>query len=191
MVQVSGGDKFDAFLKEMERRLKSGGGLEVGFMEGSQEKNGLPIPLVAYWNEYGDTYTIPAHDVTVYRSVNKKGAFNKKGRFVKKAKANFITTHRVEAVTVTRPPRPFFRTMIAENNDHWGKDFVKILKKKKFNVDHSLEVLGLQLEGELLKSVKSNAFAPLAKSTIRKKGNDQQLIDSGLMAKAIHSVVIP
>jgi len=185
-LKINGGKGMKSFLSGLKRKLLRQKVLNVGFLEGSTEgKDNIPTPLVAFWNEFGGKFTIPAHEQTIYRSVKESGEFNQKGRFVKKSKSNYATTHHVEAVEVTRPPRPFFRRMIWLGQEHWGSDLSLLLQSSDYNSDAALTLLGESMKGELQESIKANVYTPLAKSTIKKKGNDQQLIESGDMWNAV------
>lgn len=88
-----------------------------------------------------------------------------------------------------RLPRPFFRRMIKMGEKHWGEDLGSYLKKYGFSVNLALEALGQQMEDELKQSIADRVYAPLAPSTVARKGNDQTLIDSGDMQNAARSEV--
>jgi hypothetical protein len=190
-LEITGGDKLKSYLKDLAKKISHSGVLNVGFLEGSSERKGnIPSALVALWNEFGGTATIPEHDVTVYRQVDDNGDFMHGGKFVKKHKSNFSTTHHVDEYTATRPPRPFFRRMIARGKGHWGDDLGKILQARDYDVEDSLDLMGTKMDNELKDSIQANVYAPLAKSTVDKKGNDQQLIDSGDMINNVNHEVI-
>lgn len=185
-LSISGGDKLEKYMKELAKKISKGAAVDVGFLEGSTEgKENIPSAQVALWNEFGGTFTIPAHEQTIHRSIKENGEFNKNGRFVKQKDSNYETTHHVDAVTVTRPPRPFFRRMIWMGKEHWGVDLSELLQNTGYDSAKALALMGESMKGELQNSIKANVYAPLAKSTIRNKGNDQQLIESGDMWNAV------
>lgn len=53
-----GGDKLYRRLDELERRVKDGHEVRVGFLEGATYPDGTPVAAVAAWQEFG-TKTIP------------------------------------------------------------------------------------------------------------------------------------
>jgi hypothetical protein len=58
MATLKGGDKLEAALREISRKVSKPGKLRVGFLEGATYPNGTPVALVAWWNEFG-TKKIP------------------------------------------------------------------------------------------------------------------------------------
>ncbi|KWO67590.1 hypothetical protein WT98_24665 [Burkholderia territorii] len=183
---VSGGDQLAAALRELAAKLDTSDMLEVGFIEQATEANGIPIPFVAWLNEFGGTITIPARETTIQRAINlQTGEFQRSGRFVRREQANFATAHMVQEYTVTIPPRPYFRTMIANEHDHWGGDLGKILVANDYDVPHSLDQLGESIVGALVQSIRDFADPKNAPSTIAKKGFDDPLIDSGTMVNSV------
>jgi hypothetical protein len=53
MATISGGDKMDAALAAIAARLKKGGLLKVGFLEGAKYPNGTSVALVAAVQNFG------------------------------------------------------------------------------------------------------------------------------------------
>ena len=184
-LKITGGRKLEATLRKLSEKVKKAALLRVGFLEGSQEtKNGLSTPLLAYWNEFGGRYRLPERTVTTYKSVGRNGEYNRNGKFVKKREANFSETFNLKESDVYIPPRPFFRRMIRLGRDHWGRDLAGILKSVDYDAAKGLELMGELMRGELVESIRANVYAPLKPSTIRRKGNAQQLIDTGDMWNA-------
>lgn len=164
--------------------------LRVGFLETAKYDNAegeaLPVAQVAYWNEYGAIINVPARKQTIYRSLNEKtGNFNRNGKFVKRDKSNFASEHDVPAHTIKIPPRPFFRKTIAENSSEWGKQVAQLLKANNYDADAALNELGDHIKGQLTESILSYEDPPNAPSTIRKKGFNAPLRDTGTMARSI------
>lgn len=187
---VSGGLKLEAALKRIAKRVSKATNVKVGFLEGGTYEDGTPIAYVALINEFGATVKVDAHTQTIYRQTNKAGtAFNKNGKFVKASQSNFASDHEVAAHTITIPPRPFFRTTIKVGEKHWGADLGKALKDKDYDAVAALDLLGEQIEGELVKSIRGWTTPPNAKSTIAKKGFNDPLFGDGTMLKDIKSEV--
>lgn len=155
----TGGDKLQAKLREIAKKLDSKATLNVGFLPGAIEtKNSIPSASVAYWNEFGGT--VPER---VSESGDKK----------------IIEKH-------STPPRPFFRNMINEGKKHWSKDMAEYMKNYNFNTHATLTSLGEQMVSELKKSIQAPGYAPLKDSTKKRKGNDITLIDSSDMINAVN-----
>lgn len=83
------------------------------------------------------------------------------------------------------PPRPFFRRMISENSPHWGDDMAKLLDHTKLDARVALDLLGESMAGELVQSITDQVYAPLAAATVKAKGFDTTLVDTGDMKRAV------
>lgn len=83
------------------------------------------------------------------------------------------------------PPRPFFRKTIAENSSEWGKQVGQLLKANNYDADAALNKMGEHIKGQLTESILSYEDPPNAPSTIRKKGFNAPLRDTGTMARSI------
>jgi hypothetical protein len=84
-----------------------------------------------------------------------------------------------------RPPRPFFRIMLAEKAPGWGVKFGKILKATDYDLGRSLGLMGEMMKGELQQSIRDFVAPELAESTIAAKGFDKPLIDTGHMLNSV------
>ena len=82
------------------------------------------------------------------------------------------------------PPRPFFRSMIAAKSLEWPEAIAIQLKKTKYDVDLTLERVGLAISEQLKQSIRDTNAPPLAFATIRRKGHSKPLIDTGLMLRS-------
>jgi hypothetical protein len=186
---LTGGARLDAYLRELAAKLDADGTprtLEVGFMEGATEPDGTSIPMIAALNEFGGTVTIPARETTLHRSLNEAtGEFRKSGRFVRRGQSNFATTHTVPAYTVTIPPRPFFRSMIAKESPHWGADLGRLLVANGYDADHALDQMGESIAVELQQSIRDFRTPANAPSTVARKGFDDPLVDSSNLLKSV------
>jgi len=84
------------------------------------------------------------------------------------------------------PPRPFFRNMIAAKEDEWGPAIGQNLVANNYDVDKTLALAGEGIKGQLQQSIRDTNSPPLAASTIRKKGFDKPLIDTGNMINSVN-----
>lgn len=53
MATVSGGEKLEAYLADLSRRLGKEGAVKVGFLESATYPDGTSVPLIAAINEFG------------------------------------------------------------------------------------------------------------------------------------------
>ena len=65
------------------------------------------------------------------------------------------------------PPRPFFRTMISENQSKWPSMMAKSLKATRLDGQKTLAYMGEEIDGELKESIINTSSPPLSKTTLR------------------------
>jgi hypothetical protein len=88
------------------------------------------------------------------------------------------------------PPRPFFRNMIAAKRDEWPAGVALQLKRNDGDVERTLDIVGSAIAGQLRQAISDFSGAPLAASTVARKGHDKQLVDTGhMLASVDHEVV--
>ncbi len=87
--------------------------------------------------------------------------------------------------TDTIPPRPFFRSMVAAKQGEWGPALAVQLTKTGFDVEKSLRRAGEGIKGQLQQSILDTNSPPLAESTVKAKGFDKPLIDTGVMLRSV------
>jgi hypothetical protein len=171
--KVVGGTKLDAALaRYLDDATKT---MRVGILEGATEPDGTPTALVAFWNEYGSTAQVPAHDVTITRKLNKDGSFANGGKFVSRAKSNFETTHHADSYKIETPPRPFMRTTSLSKGTRWAKIVGVTLQRNGGNFDAALRLAGEAAVVDVQATIGGWTDPPNAKSTIAKKGFDGPL----------------
>lgn len=193
-VGASGGERIAQRLREIAARLDQPAKLRVGFLSSARYPDGKSVAYIAAIQEFGATINRGAGNVTVFRKLNAAGTgFLRGGRFVKRRQSNFATTHAHGPYTITIPPRPFFRAMIAKHKSEWAPMIAKLLKPSGFDPAVVLRKMGETITGELQQSILDLTSPPLAPSTIRKKssgrvtrlagvlGPEKPLIDSGVM----------
>lgn len=180
-VGFKGGEKLEQRLREIAEKAGKANTVRVGFLEDATYPNGMPVAQVAAINEYGGTVTVPAHDVAVNRKVKKNGEFAKNGQFVKASEANFQTIHHVDEYTVTIPARPYFRGMVQQHKGEWGPALGNIIKGADYDSAIALGRLGSMVRDQLQDSIREFSEPENAKSTVRKKGFNDPLVDSSHM----------
>lgn len=83
------------------------------------------------------------------------------------------------------PPRPFFRTMIANESPKWSDKIAKGLEFTNFDSEKTLGLLGEDVRGALVESIKNWTTPENAKYTQEKKGFNKPLVETGDMMKAV------
>jgi hypothetical protein len=90
------------------------------------------------------------------------------------------------------PPRPFMR-LAARKFMSLRKSIQKGIIDRalagQITADQALERIGLIMEGEVVKSIRDGNWTPNAPSTVRRKGFDKPLIETGLMWQSVSSRV--
>lgn len=96
-----------------------------------------------------------------------------------------------ELGTVNIPPRPFIRQTV-DNNEAKFQSQMKAEAIKLANgasSDKVLNELGVFAKGLLQKEIKDGGFVANAPSTVKKKGSDKPLIDTGLLRQSANYVI--
>ena len=85
----------------------------------------------------------------------------------------------------TQPPRPFFRNMIRDKQGEWPTAIADLLKANDLDAVKALDLAGAAIAGQLRQSIVDLVSPALAASTIRRKGFDKPLIDTGHMMNSV------
>ncbi len=83
------------------------------------------------------------------------------------------------------PPRPFFRTCIAEHGGEWPGELGRAVKAANGDGAKALAVMGETIAGEIQESITALTSPALAESTIHSKGFDKPLVDTGQMLRSV------
>lgn len=89
-----------------------------------------------------------------------------------------------------QPPRPFFRRMIAQYSPTWSEATAKALKASENDVHKTLDIVGQGIKGQLQQSILDLTDPPLAASTVKAKGFNKPLIDTGNMWNSVDYEVV-
>jgi|SRR4051794_23888608 hypothetical protein len=84
-----------------------------------------------------------------------------------------------------QPPRPFFRTMVQRHEAEWPGAIANLMRRHDNDVQQTLTLLGEGVAGQLRQSIVELTDPPLAASTVKRKGNDKPLIDTGHMLNSV------
>lgn len=91
------------------------------------------------------------------------------------------------------PARPFLRQSIDDNGDEI-RAFCAQQARKIANggtAEQALKKIGIQVKSIVQKTIKDGDFVPNAPSTIRKKGSDKPLIDTGRLRQSVNYHIKP
>ena len=91
--------------------------------------------------------------------------------------------------TATIPARPFFRNTIAEKQGEWADKAAELLKQSD-DTSHALALIGEGVKGDIVEAIQNFSDPPNADSTVKRKGFDKPLIDTGDLWRAIQSEVV-
>ena len=84
------------------------------------------------------------------------------------------------------PPRPFFsNTVDAKKSTAWRTLVKTALIHSNYDADKTLELVGQVMQADIQTGIKQFVGAPLKPATIKRKGFDKQLIDSGKMLNSV------
>jgi len=91
--------------------------------------------------------------------------------------------------TTRAPARPFMRNTIAKDSPQWGGEMARILKATKYNGQTTLSLMGERVKDQFSKAV-TDWPGDNAPSTVKKKGFNHGLIDSGFMQRSVDKEVV-
>ena len=83
------------------------------------------------------------------------------------------------------PPRPFFSDMIKKRSPEWPKAIGDLLVANRYDALRTLQMTGEAVTGQLRKQIQDTNAPPLKPATIRRKGFDKPLIDTGHMWNSV------
>lgn len=87
------------------------------------------------------------------------------------------------------PPRPFFRGMIAKHSGEWPDAVGKLLVANGYDAEKTLGQVGDGIAGQLKQSIIDTNSPPLAAATVKRKGFDKPLVDTGNLLNSVDFVV--
>ena len=90
------------------------------------------------------------------------------------------------------PERSFIRTAIDSNERKIDSLFDKLALKilnGSVSARSALDVMGLAVTGMIQEQITDGDYVPLAPATIKRKGSDKPLIDTGHMRQSIRHVI--
>lgn len=86
--------------------------------------------------------------------------------------------------TSKSPPRPFFRNMIAEKKSGWSLAFGNLMQMHNYDVTHVFDLMGQGIKDQLTESIVKFSDPQNAPYTVKQKGFNKPLIDTGTMQRS-------
>lgn len=86
---------------------------------------------------------------------------------------------------MNRPPRPFFRNMIADKSPEWPEDLVKIAEATGYEAETMFGLMGEHIKSQLQGSIRGLMEPALSPVTIAKKGFSKPLIETSHMLNSV------
>lgn len=157
--RVVGGLKLDIALRAIEKKITSGGVLRMGFLEGARYPERTNARFLKAVGSKATPTVVPSIPI---------------------AQAAFWD----EYGTSRAPARPAFRTTIAKKSKEWGAKLGKAIIATGYDGRKALALLGQDMRDDLENAIaqwSSPANSPL---TVKIKGFDKPLVDSGDMQRA-------
>lgn len=91
--------------------------------------------------------------------------------------------------TANIPARPFFRPVVENSVDKWGRLYTQMVLKTK-DPELAMEQLGEVMKGDFIEKIMSIQTPPLSPKTIARKKSSKPLIETGLMRDSCDYKVI-
>lgn len=83
------------------------------------------------------------------------------------------------------PARPFFSGMVKSKSGGWGAAVAANLRATNYDVPVAMARVGEGIKGQLQQSIRDLWAPPLAPATVKRKGFDKPLIDTGHMINSV------
>jgi len=83
------------------------------------------------------------------------------------------------------PPRPFFRSTIANKGPEWPAAIAALLKANDYDAAKTLAQTGEAVKGQIQQSIIDLVSPPLAPATIARKGSSKPLVDTGHLLASV------
>jgi hypothetical protein len=158
--QVIGGKKMTLALAALEEKITNRGVLRVGFLEGAKYPEKTNARFLKAVGSDATPSVVPSIPIAQAAFWNEYG-------------------------TTRAPSRPFFRTTIAQKSKDWGAKLALALKATNYDGQKALALLGQDMRDDVENSIAQWSDPANAPLTIKIKGFDKPLVDSGDMQRAV------
>lgn len=79
--------------------------------------------------------------------------------------------------------------MISANSAQWPGEFSQLIRSSNYDARLALGLMGERIKSQLQDSIRELNSPPLAESTIKRKGFDKPLVDTGHMQNSVDYAV--
>lgn len=144
---------------------------------------------IAAIHEFGGTIQHPGG--TPYGYKTQKDAEKGQVRFLKKGEG-YMVLGETQPHTIEIPARPYIRSTVDTQSETYGKAAESLGKKimdGKLHKADALALMGQKIEADIKRTIIELRSPPNAPATIRKKGSDNPLVDTGLLGGSIRYIV--
>ena len=168
-------------------KLRTNRSVTIGIHEDTGRHPGTDMTMAQLGAtlNYGTTISHPGG--TAYGYKTKTDAKNDKFRFLKNGKGYAVIGY-TKPHDIVIPPRPWLIPGVKASHQYTIAQFRDGIKARK-PVDDLLEGVGLVASGQVQQYMTELKTPPNARSTIRKKGSDNPLIDTGALRASVTSKV--
>ena len=83
------------------------------------------------------------------------------------------------------PARPFMQNSIKSYASAWGKQLAAQIPEQEYNIKKALGILGTRMVADVKNTIKDGSYIENSPQTIKIKGFDKPLIDTGAMLNAV------
>src|SRR5208282_5553469 len=158
--KVVGGKKLAIALGAIEKKITSGGALRMGFLEGATYTERTNARFLKAVGSKATPKVLPEMPIAQAAFWNEYGTTRNGG------------------------PRPVFRTMIARKSKEWGAKLGKAIIATDYDGREALALLGQDMRDDLENAIAQYSQRGNRPLTIKIKGFDKELVDSGDMQRA-------
>ena len=98
-----------------------------------------------------------------------------------------------ELGTVNIPSRPFMRDSVDNHMDELGNEIAGWCKKivnGEMQAHEMMMNIGMMQKGLMQEEIARGSFVPNSPATIKKKGSDKPLIDTGIMRSSVYYQIV-
>ena len=102
--------------------------------------------------------------------------------------AGVAAVHELGSPKNNIPPRPFMRTTSEAKKPEWAKlmkQAAQAIVKRSETADSALNKLGLKAAGDVRETISTIQEPKLKESTVKRKGSDKPLVESGIMINSV------
>lgn len=157
--RVVGGLKLDIALRALEKKITSGGVLRMGFLEGARYPERTNARFLKAVGSKATPTVVPSIPIAQAAFWNEYG-------------------------TSRTPARPAFRTTIAKKSKGWGDKLGKAIIATDYDGRKALAMLGQDMRDDLENAIAQWSSPANSALTVKIKGFDKPLVDSGDMQRA-------